>query len=103
MTVREGAEHVILTVELYGLARMAAGERRVRIAVAPDATVREAIAALAEACPRLVGRIVSEDRSHFLVGYVFNHNGRAFMDVMDARLGAEPGDVLILMSNMAGG
>jgi len=103
MTVREDTERITLTVELYGVAHMAARERKVRIAVAPDATVRDAIAALADACPRLVGKIISDDRSHFLVGYVFNHNAVTFLDALDARLSPTPGDVLILMSSMAGG
>ena len=104
MSTHDTAQQVIaVTVELYGVAHMVGRERKVRIAVAPDATIRDAIAALAEACPRLVGRIISEDRARFLVGYVFNRNGVMFLDAPDAQLGAQAGDVLILMSSMAGG
>ncbi|MSQ12879.1 MAG: hypothetical protein EXR47_01815 [Dehalococcoidia bacterium] len=103
MSTQNTTQAITVTVELYGVAHMVGRERKVKIAVAPDATIRDAIAALADACPRLVGRIISDDCSRFLVGYVFNHNGVTFLDAPDAKLGAQSGDVLILMSSMAGG
>ena len=92
---------IALTVELFGLARMACGRRAVEIAVPLSAGVRDVTAALSEDWPQLVGTAIREDRAGLLASYTFNLNGTRF--VSGQRLGLKPGDSLLLFSSQAGG
>jgi hypothetical protein len=103
MTTPHTQNAITITVELYGLAHLAARERKLSLTLPAHTTVQGAIAALADACPRLLGKVIAEDHTAFLHHYVFNHNGLTFLEVPDAPLLLHKGDVLIVMSNMAGG
>ena len=61
----------------------------------------QVIRALAQACPALLGQALKDDLTDLQEGYVFNHNGLAFLDGGDFSLRA--GDCLLLLSNQAGG
>ncbi len=94
--------HVTVQVELFGVARMACGARVVQIAVPQAARVSDVAAALADACPSLVGKAIMEDRSGIMASYTLNLNGMAFLGA-DDELMLKPGDTLLLFSSQAGG
>jgi hypothetical protein len=48
-----------------------------------------------------VGRVLREDLTGLQDGYVFNHNGVAFL--RDGVFSLQAGDSLLLLSNQAGG
>ena len=62
---------------------------------------QEFAAALAEACPALIGKVIRDDCSGLQEGYVLNRNGLAFLqgDALDVG----DGDSLLILSNQAGG
>ena len=66
-----------------------------------EASRREVVLALAEACPELVGHGICEDLSDLDQGFVFNHSGRSFLS--GDRFSFQPGDTLLLLSSQAGG
>ena len=92
---------VSIQVELFGLARMTTGHRQVRIDVPNQARTKDLAAALAQACPQLIGQAILEDRSGLQESYTFNLNGTAF--VSDQQLHLKPGDTVLLFSSQAGG
>ena len=59
------------------------------------------VAALALACPALVGHTIRPDLGDLQDGYLLNRNGVAFLTGDDFHL--QPGDSLLLLSSQAGG
>jgi len=94
-------DKVRITVELFGMARIACGRQRVSIETAADGSIRAVVAALADACPELVGKAVSEDSSALMESYTFNLNGTSFID--EGAFALKAGDTLLLFSSQAGG
>jgi hypothetical protein len=92
---------VTIQVELYGLAQLACGRRQVAVDVPSDAAIPDIMAALAGACPALVGLVIRDDLSGLCESYVLNLNGLAF--IARERLHVQPGDTLLLFSSQAGG
>ncbi len=45
-------------IELFGLARLTAGQKAVDLTLPPHATLADAVASLAQALPQLVGKAV---------------------------------------------
>lgn len=88
------------TIELYGYPRLLAGRKAVMVTAA-SATLADLVVALGEACPQLVGQVISDDGQRLLDGYTFNVNGRQF--VADANVRLVPGDTVLLLSSQAGG
>ncbi|MCI0440153.1 MAG: hypothetical protein L0177_13645 [Chloroflexi bacterium] len=98
----ETRKNVLVQVELFGVARMVCGARVVEIAVPEIASVDDVAAALAQACPSLVGKAILGDRSGLMASYTLNLNGTAFLDAED-ELRLKAGDTLLLFSSQAGG
>ena len=88
-------------VLLFGNARLLSGRRDVELAVQPRVAIGGLVAALAEACPQLVGQALKEDLSGLMESYLFNLNGKEF--VHGDELSLEQGDELLLFSSMSGG
>ena len=98
---KRGAELLSIRVELYGRARLLCGRRDTRIEVPTPARVEEVAAALASACPELVGQVVRSDRTRLEESYILNLNGKQFVDGQELNL--EEDDALLLFSSQAGG
>ena len=92
---------IAVKVELFGTPRLAAGRREVELVLAVESSHREFAAALAQACPALVGKVIRDDLSGLQDGYVLNLNGLAFL--RDEPLEVKSGDSLLILSNQAGG
>ena len=90
-----------LKVELFGTARLAAGRREIIIDVADEPTESAVVAAIASACPALIGSVIDEDGTGLLESHVLNVNGTTFVN--GERLDLGPGDRLLLFSSQAGG
>ena len=98
---RDYSTSVKVRVELFGTPRLRAGCREVQLDLPGRARRSQVVEALAQACPALVGTALREDLADLQAGYVFNHNGTAFLDGDDFSLRA--GDSLLLISSQAGG
>ncbi len=98
---RHTATKVGIRVELFGMARMACGRRHVAVEVPGVAVLADVVAAVAHACPELVGHVILEDLSGLQESYTFNLNGTAFLT--GGRLQLKQGDTLLLFSSQAGG
>ena len=94
-------DKVKITVELFGMARIACGKRRLSIETTADGSIPTVVAALADACPELVGKAIREDLGALLESYTFNLNGTSFID--EAAFELKTGDTLLLFSSQAGG
>jgi hypothetical protein len=92
---------VVCTVELLGVARLIAGQREIAVSLSGAARVPALVAALAAACPALVGPVVNPERGSMAPGYLLNRAGREFLTAPDAVI--QPGDHLLVLSNAAGG
>ena len=98
---------VVVSVELFGTARMKAGARCVPVEVEAGTPIADLLRSLSEQCPELIGCALSEtgDRTITVAdGYALNRNGLAFLPPDgDAPLDWHTGDSLLLLSNQAGG
>ncbi len=101
------ADSVVVTVELFGMARVRAGASSISIEVGSQSPVTTLLDALGHACPELVGNAlcVSDDGTIAVAdGYALNRNGLVFLPPdVDAPLDWTSGDTLLLLSNQAGG
>ena len=88
-------------VELFGQARLLADRREVEVTVPEHPHPGDVVAALADALPELVGKVIRDDGSGLLESYIFNLNGIVF--VGEERVHLKPGDHLLLFSSQAGG
>ena len=89
------------TIELFGVARLLTHMNEISLTLASPATVSDAIAALAERLPVLVGRVVAADHLRLVDGYACSING---LDVVrDPNVRIKSGDSLILLAADAGG
>ena len=101
------ADSVVVTVELFGMARMNAGASSISLEVGSQSPVATLLDALAHACPELVGNAlcVSDDGTTAIAdGYALNRNGLIFLPPeLDTHPDWVAGDSLLLLSNQAGG
>ena len=91
----------VCCIELFGLARLAAGVSKVLLPLRGPVTLSTAVSLLAKACPGLVGKAIRDDGGALMDGYVLNFNGLSFVDDPSATI--SPGDRLLLLSDQAGG
>ena len=102
MTESTNATNAInVKVELFGTPRVKSGHREVSLSLPGAARRPDLIQALALFCPALVGPVLRPDLSDLADGYVFNHNGLAFLG--DGDFTISDGDCLLLISSQAGG
>ena len=84
-------------VELFGVPRLLAGERALRVA---GRTLGEAAADLAERCPPLVGKVLDRETGWLLGGYTFVVDERF---TRDAGCPLTTASAVLLVSSVAGG
>ena len=98
---------VVITVELFGMARIHAGVSSVTLRVGARTPLPALVDALARECPALVGNALhrAEDGAVAVAdGYALNRNGLAFLSPdTDAVWPWQEGDSILLLSNQAGG
>ena len=97
----ETTASVSVRIELFGNARLVAGEGELAAEFPSRANADDVAAALAAAIPALVGVAVSEDGREMLPSYVANLNGAVFIEGERADL--REGDRIYVFSSQAGG
>ncbi len=90
-----------LTIEFFGLARELTNARQIEVEVGPDSTLRDVVAALANARPKLVGPIIEPGKAGLVAPYLFNVDGRQTLQDLDYR--PEDGQHILLLFALAGG
>lgn len=88
-------------VELYGIPRQVTTERKVEVELNDEASLAELIAALRHKIPALGGTVFSPDEDRLTEFYVFNINGRFYID--DREIRVRQGDRVALLALAAGG
>ena len=95
------AQTVRVNVEMFGTARLACGRRLMKVELPVNCSGAALTAALAAACPQLVGVALREDLGGLLESYTLNLNGKEFVEGGEVAL--TDGDFLLLFSSQAGG
>lgn len=90
-----------LVAELFGVARLKAKTATVPLILLEGAQIQDALAALAEMLPMLVGPVLTVDRHALVNGYICNVNGTDF--TRDWHHPLRSGDHLLIFSSDAGG
>ncbi|MBI2918524.1 MAG: MoaD/ThiS family protein [Chloroflexi bacterium] len=90
-----------VTVELFGMSRLLAGQTEVELDLAGGSSLRDALAALAQEHAALVGPVLAPNGGGLHPCYALSLNGRSFAPDLDATLG--PGDRVLILSTPAGG
>ena len=98
--MRTAAKTIHCRVELFGVPRLAVGLKSIDLALAEKATLADAVAAAAQACPALVGKAVTAD-GRLAEGYVLNLDGRSFCADLSRPL--RDGETVLLLAGEAGG
>jgi molybdopterin converting factor small subunit len=86
----------MLTIELFGIARLRAGCAAVEVAAGDLA---QALDALVQRCPQLEPEVVRNGQ--LCDGFLASHNGERFLPDPSSPLAA--GDTLLIVSSQAGG
>jgi molybdopterin converting factor small subunit len=94
---RRPASRDRVEVELFGVPRLVAGRRSLRVS---GRTLGEVAAALGAACPGLVGRVLDGESGWLLGGYTFVVDERF---TRDRERPLAPGAAVLLVSSVAGG
>ena len=106
-SVATAGDLVVITVELFGMARVRAAVNHVPLEIDARAPVSALLSALAHECPELVGSALfqsDEGAVGVADGYALNRNGLAFLSLEpDAPIDWRTGDSLLILSNQAGG
>jgi molybdopterin-guanine dinucleotide biosynthesis protein A len=98
---QERHQPIACMVELFGVARLKARTDRVPLTLPGGATLGDALAALAEAIPALIGPVLTADRRSLISGFACNLNGTEFTHDMCTPI--RSGDSLLILSSDAGG
>ena len=105
--ITTAGDTVLVTVELFGMARVHANVSSLSIEVGTQTPIAALLRAVARECPALVGKAlcVSHDGTIAVAdGYGLNRNGLVFLSPdTDEQLEWVAGDSLLLLSNQAGG
>ena len=94
-------QEIKCTIELFGVARLKAKTSRLSLMLPPHATLADALTALTNACPALLGSVIAADRQTLLPGYACNVNGVEF--IRSTNVAINQGDHLLILSSDAGG
>ena len=98
---------VVVTVELFGMARVYAGVNSIDLSIGADASVADLLQILAQQRPALLENAlcVTDDGTTAVAdGYALNRNGLVFLPPdTDEPVQWASGDSLLLLSNQAGG
>ncbi len=89
------------TVELFGVARLLAKTQVISLALARDATLADALSAVAQRLPILVGRVIDLDKMSLSAGFACNINGITFVRDPATKICSE--DKVFIISADAGG
>lgn len=97
--IGQTAKSVLVTVELFGVARLLAKTQTVSLALPEGATLAHVYSALAEELPVLVDRVI--DANGLISGYTCNINGLDFVRAPGAEI--HTGDKVFILAADAGG
>jgi molybdopterin converting factor small subunit len=90
-------------VELFGLSRIIAGEKMVTLSFNEDATFRDAVRALAQRYPDMIGDVIQADGETLQSPNILNINGRRMIQPHQVDESIGDGDKIFLISMSAGG
>lgn len=89
------------TVELFGVAQLLSGTKEIALDLPDGASLADALGALAERLPVLVGRVVQADRRRLVEGYACSLNALAIVRAPDTPIAN--GDHVVILAADAGG
>ena len=91
---------MLITVELVGRARILAGQSEVVIALAGDATGRDALSALVREVPALAGGAIDITNTELVGAYLLSHSETGAITDLDAPLSLTSDSRLLLFQEM---
>lgn len=92
-----------IQVELFGLPRIIAGERKITLSFGDDATFRDVVRSLAHRYPDMLGDVIQADGETLQSPNILNINGRRMIQPHQVDESIRDGDEIVLMSMSAGG
>ncbi len=98
-----GMDMIQVKVEFSGLSRILAKANDMQLSLSPDQSYVDVIRMVAEKYPTLVGNVIDKSKIALFPSNIFSRNGKTV--VMDEQMNDSPqdGEVLILLSLLAGG
>lgn len=90
-------------IELFGLSRIIAGEKMVTLNFNQEATFRDAVRALAQRYPDMLGDVIQADGETLQPPNILNLNGRRMIQPHQVDESIRDGDKIFLISMSAGG
>lgn len=90
-------------VELFGLSRLIAGEKEITLRLNEGATFRDAVRALVQKYPEMIGDVVQADGETMQAPNILNLDGKRMIQPHHMDENLSDGDRIILMSMSAGG
>ncbi len=94
---------ICVQLELLGLPRLIAGEKKIALRLNEGATFRDAVRALGQRYPDMIGDVVQVDGETLQAPNILNLDGRRMIQPHQMDEGLGDGDRIILMSMSAGG
>jgi hypothetical protein len=98
-----GEKTMRIQVELLGLPRLIAGEKKITLRLKEGATFRDAVRALGHRYPDMVGDVVKVDGETLQAPNILNLDGRRMIQPHQTDEDIGDGERIIVMSMSAGG
>jgi len=96
-------ETIQVKVEFSGLSRILAKANDMQLTLSPQQTYVDIIRMIAEKYPSLVGNVIDKNKSSLFPSNIFSRNGKTVVMPEEMNNSPQDGEVLILLSLLAGG
>jgi hypothetical protein len=96
-------ETIQVKVEFSGLSRILAKANDMQLTLSPQQTYVDIIRMVAEKYPPLVGNVIDKNKSSLFPSNIFSRNGKTVVLPEEMNNSPQDGEVLILLSLLAGG
>lgn len=96
-------ETIQVKVEFSGLSRILAKANDMQLTLSPQQTYVDIIRMVAEKYPSLVGNVIDKNKSSLFPSNIFSRDGKTVVMPEEMNNSPQDGEVLILLSLLAGG
>ncbi len=96
-------ETIQVKVEFSGLSRILAKANDMQLSLSPQQTYTDVVRMVADKYPALVGNVIENNKNSLFPSNIFSRDGKTVVQPEEMNNNPHDGEVLILLSLLAGG